>query len=101
MRSCLVLTLFTCISVARAASTTEQRIAAIEKAVVPTLVIEGERASPVTLRARMDQLKVPAVSLAVFEGGRIEWAKAYGYADQERKTAATPQTLFEAGSISK
>ena len=49
----------------------------------------------------MDELKVPAASLAVISGGRVEWAKAYGYADKETGVKATPRTLFQAGSISK
>jgi len=55
----------------------------------------------VTLKGRMEQLKVPGISVAVFSEGRIEWTRAYGYADRERGIAATPHTLFEAGSISK
>jgi len=55
----------------------------------------------VTLKGRMEQLKVPGISVAVFSEGRVEWTRAYGYADRERGIAATPHTLFEAGSISK
>ena len=101
MRALLVLSLSVCSAVATAAGTTQQRIAAIEKSITPAFLIEGEPNPVVTLAERMEQLKVPGISVAVFNNGRIEWAKAYGYADKEGRIPATPQTLFEAGSISK
>ena len=41
---------------------------------------------------RMTELHVPGVSIAVVNGGKLEWARAYG---------ATTETLFQAASISK
>ncbi len=101
MRSLLVLILLICSSVDSTAATTEQRIAAIERSIIPAFVIDGEADPVATLAKRMEQLKVAGISVAVFDNGRIEWTKAYGYADKERRTRATPETLFEAGSISK
>lgn len=97
----LIVVALTLVSFDAVAATTEQRISAIEHDVIPALVIRGENVPVVTLAERMAQLKVPAVSVAVFNGGRIEWTRAYGYADKERRIRATPETLFEAGSISK
>ncbi len=45
--------------------------------------------------------KIPGASVAVIEGGKVVWAKGYGYADLARKTPVTPDTVFRAGSISK
>jgi len=45
------------------------------------------------LTARMQELHVPAVSIAVMVDGKIAWTKAYGTANTE--------TLFQAASISK
>lgn len=45
------------------------------------------------LTARMSELHVPAVSIAVMVDGKIAWTKAYGTANTE--------TLFQAASISK
>lgn len=45
----------------------------------------------------MTQLKVRAVSIAVVRNEKLEWVRAYGYADQEWKIRATPDTLFQAG----
>jgi CubicO group peptidase (beta-lactamase class C family) len=44
---------------------------------------------------------VPGASVAVIEGGKIVLLKGYGYADVAGKVAATPDTIFRAGSISK
>jgi len=44
--------------------------------------------------AAMATTQVPAVSVAVFRDGQIEWARAYG-------VATTTGTLFQAASISK
>ncbi|MBW3524618.1 serine hydrolase [Chryseobacterium sp. NKUCC03_KSP] len=54
-----------------------------------------------TLKDRMAFYNVNAVSIAVIKDYKIEWAKAYGFADVSEKRTATPQTLFQAASISK
>lgn len=54
-----------------------------------------------TLKERMALLEVNAVSIAVIKDYKIEWIKAYGFADVSEKRLATTQTLFQAGSISK
>ena len=41
------------------------------------------------------------VSVAVFEGSRVIWSKGYGWADIERRIAATAETIGRTGSISK
>jgi len=50
---------------------------------------------------RMEFYKVPAVSIAVINDYKVDWAKAYGWADKENQIRATPQTLFQAASVSK
>ena len=42
-----------------------------------------------------------AVSVAVFQGNEIIWAKGYGWADIENRVAATAETIGRTGSISK
>jgi CubicO group peptidase (beta-lactamase class C family) len=76
-------------------------IASMQRSVSPPLVIRGEHRVPVSLRQRMAQLNIRAVSIAVIRNGKLDWARAYGYADREWKIRATPDTLFQAGSISK
>lgn len=51
-----------------------------------------------------DQLsshEVPGTAVAILQNGEIVWQKGYGYANLETKTAATPDTPFHLGSISK
>jgi CubicO group peptidase (beta-lactamase class C family) len=54
-----------------------------------------------TVQSLLMQFKVPGVSIAVIKDFKIEWAKAYGLADIETGTPVTPDTLFQAASISK
>lgn len=43
----------------------------------------------------------PAVSIALGKNGDVIWARAAGFADLESKTAATLETKFRIGSVSK
>jgi CubicO group peptidase (beta-lactamase class C family) len=45
--------------------------------------------------------KIPGASVAIVENGKVTFAKGYGYADVANKIAATADTPFRAGSISK
>lgn len=74
------------------------RIARIEADVRPSPMVRGNRT---TIDARMRELRVPAVSIAVVDSGRIVWAKAYGVADASTGRAATPATRFQSASMSK
>src|SRR5471030_74173 len=56
-------------------------INAIEHGLVPPVIIKGRAAPAATLASRMAQTKVPGVSIAFFDHGRIIWAKGYGLAD--------------------
>jgi CubicO group peptidase (beta-lactamase class C family) len=49
----------------------------------------------------MEHYGVPGVGIAVIEGGKVAWFRVYGVADRETGEAATPATLFQAGSVSK
>ena len=44
---------------------------------------------------------VPAVQIAVSERGQIIYSEAFGVTDKQSATAATPQSLFQAGSVTK
>ena len=83
------------------AATQPPVIGSMERSVTPLVVIHGEQRPPVSLAMRMTQLHINAVSIAVIRDGKLAWARAYGFADKERNIAATPDTLFQAGSISK
>jgi CubicO group peptidase (beta-lactamase class C family) len=79
----------------------QAHIAAIEAGLLPPTVIKARPMPARPLVQRMAETHVPAVSIAFFEDGHIRWAKAYGLADVASGQAATPQTLFQAASISK
>ncbi|MFK7962202.1 MAG: serine hydrolase [Phycisphaerales bacterium] len=86
---------------AAAAPPPDARTAAVEAAIQPALVIAGVESKTPALAQRMDELGVPAVSVVVIEDGRIAWTHAWGVADLESGRRATPNTLFQAASISK
>lgn len=75
------------------------RIARIEKGLVPPVQFKGDPTW--TIEERMKHYKAPGVSIAVINNFKIEWAKAYGVKDIETKEPVTTNTLFQAGSISK
>jgi CubicO group peptidase (beta-lactamase class C family) len=77
----------------------QKRIATVERSLIPVIRIKGR--APNQLAERMQRLHVPGVSVAVINHGEIEWAKGYGLADIHTKTPVTPETLFQAGSVSK
>lgn len=83
------------------ASENSTRIARIENGLLPPISIKGQPTPTYALPQRMEHHKVAGVSVAFFENGRIAWTRGYGFADAEKKTPVTPDTLFQAASISK
>ncbi len=75
------------------------KIEAVENGLRPWVLVEGD--ATWSIADRMREHHVPGVSIAVFRDGKILWAKGYGIADVELQQPVTPQTLFQAGSISK
>jgi CubicO group peptidase (beta-lactamase class C family) len=49
----------------------------------------------------MRHYRVPGLSAAFIENGKIAWVRAYGLADVATGRPVTPDTLFQAASISK
>ena len=72
---------------------------AIETNLATVVAIQGVQGK--SLEARMKELGVPALSYAVVEDGKVVLAAAYGDADIAAGRRATPNTLFQAASISK
>ncbi len=56
---------------------------------------------PFTLTQIMEKYRVPGVSVAVIKDFAVHWAKGYGLADVSSGSAVTPETMFQAASISK
>jgi CubicO group peptidase (beta-lactamase class C family) len=78
----------------------EQRIQHIQNAILPPVIVRGEQPAVNKLADRMAALHVPGVSIAVIHDGRIEWARGFGVT-RIGGPAVTPDTLFQAASISK
>ena len=52
--------------------------------------------------ARDVEMRVaPGLSVAVVHGPETTWARGFGYADLERQTPASPDTVYAVGSITK
>ena len=73
----------------------------MERSLVPGVRVAGRQYTRATIPERMTQYSIRAVSVAVIDGGRVVWARAYGLADIASGRAATPATLFQAASMSK
>ncbi len=76
-------------------------INAIENSLVKNIQVKGDSIQKFNILERMEYYKVPGVSIAIVENGKIKWAKGYGYANTETGTKVDANTLFQAGSISK
>ena len=63
--------------------------------------IEGQPPTTWTLPVRMEHYKAPGVSIAVISGGQIAWARGFGVKQVGGTDSVTPETLFQAASISK
>lgn len=82
----------------------ESHITNVLRGLRPFVEITGRPPVRWTLEERMAHHHVPGVSIAVIEGGRIAWARGFGVktaGSADPKDAVTPDTLFQAGSVSK
>ena len=67
----------------------------------PATGLRGKFGPPQTLRERMAYSHTPGVSIAVINDFEIEWAQGFGRRGVRSTSKVTPDTLFQAGSISK
>jgi CubicO group peptidase (beta-lactamase class C family) len=87
---------------ARAASPSPADLARIAE-METRLLATGRDGAPhqMTLAARMAELKVAGVSIAFIENGQVKWTRTYGVAAAGGAQPITPETLFQAASMSK
>jgi CubicO group peptidase (beta-lactamase class C family) len=78
----------------------ERHIEHVIDDIPPAMIIDGEPVSYTTLSVRMATLRVPGVSVAVIHHGKLEWARGIGVT-KVGGGPVTPDTLFQAASISK
>lgn len=79
----------------------EAVVARVTSRLRPGIVVKG--AAPVTysLAERMARHKVPGISVAVADSGRIVWARGFGLKETGTADSVSTATLFQAASISK
>jgi len=65
------------------------------------IAIKGEAPVTFSLAERMAHYKVPGVSIAVVDSGRIVWARGFGLKESGTADSVTAETIFQAASISK
>ncbi len=85
---------------ARIDNSLEARIKRIENGLLPQIIFNGE-IKLMTIAERLAHHKNPGISIAVINNNKIEWARGYGFVESGKPAPVTPQTLFQAASISK
>jgi len=79
----------------------QSRIADVENSLIAAVTNAGSEPAGMSLSARMQHYQVPGVGIAVINNGRIEWAKGYGVTEADGSRAVSPDTVFQACSVSK
>lgn len=79
----------------------DPHIAQVEAGLAGRVEVTGEPVETWSLADRMAFHKVPGVSIAVIQDGKIAWAKGYGVLETGKETPVDTDTIFQAGSISK
>jgi len=69
--------------------------------VAPTLQDPGSDRIDALATALVETAGLPSLSIAILRGGTIEYARAFGFADVERRIEATANTQYRCASVSK
>lgn len=77
----------------------EEKIKQVENNLVPWA--KNQNDLKYSIEERMSEYNINGLCIAVIKNYKIEWVKAYGWANVEKKQPVTTKTLFQAGSISK
>ncbi|KQN36154.1 hypothetical protein ASE92_08480 [Pedobacter sp. Leaf41] len=77
------------------------KIAEFEKGLPLGVIFKDSIQTTFNILERMKHYKVPSVSIAVIDGGRIIWSKAYGNRELSSESKADVNTLYQTASISK
>ncbi|MFO7601877.1 MAG: serine hydrolase domain-containing protein [Candidatus Desulfacyla sp.] len=79
----------------------QSRIDAVENTPIAAVIHTGSEPAGMSLSERMQHYQVPGVSISVINNGEIEWAKGYGVLEAGGTQPVTPDTVFQACSVSK
>src|SRR3546814_3786482 len=71
----------------------------MERSLLPAVFPAGMPFPSWSLEERMARYRVPGVSIALIDEGKIAWAKGYGVTKANGTHAVSPSTLFPAASI--
>ena len=85
----------------QASDVVAERQRMVEGGLLPGVVVAGEAIPKYTIAARMEHYRVPAISVAVINDGKVEWARGYGVKRVGSTDSVTTSTRFQAASISK
>lgn len=86
---------------AQAPADSVDRAARVVSSLRAAVEVEGRPAARWSIAERMAQHRVPGVSIAVVDGGRIAWARGFGVREAGSADSVTPATPFQAASVSK
>jgi CubicO group peptidase (beta-lactamase class C family) len=66
-------------------------------------VVDAQRVAraEAVVREEMQRQRIPGLSIAVIDHGRVALARGYGYANLEHDVPVTVDTLFQSGSVGK
>jgi CubicO group peptidase (beta-lactamase class C family) len=78
-----------------------ERIARVESGLRPETALLSDTPRPATIAERLAYHRVPGLSLAVIADYRLAWARGYGVRAIGAVAPITPETRFQAASISK
>jgi CubicO group peptidase (beta-lactamase class C family) len=70
----------------------------VRTTVAPDAMFETIRAE---ILERVTSGEMPSMAIAVSRRGEIIWEEAFGWADRESETSATPETVYPIGSLAK
>jgi len=79
----------------------ERAIEAVECGLLPVSRDPGRPVQPRELTGRMKHYKVPGFSVALIDRKEVAWARGYGVREVGCQNPVTPETVFQAASISK
>lgn len=86
---------------AQAPQSAASRIERVEKGLTNGVLLKGHPVDHYSIAQRMEHYHVVGLSVAVIDHYQLAWSKAYGVTNLQSKTPVEPDTLFQAGSISK
>src|ERR1051326_5098873 len=79
----------------------DQKIQRVTNGLRPPSVPKGQPIGQWTLAERMQYYKVPGVTVAVMQDGKLEWARGFGVTSAEGGKPVDADTMFQTASISK